>query len=81
MSNPVNKLVKDLIGEMSSRAHADVLLDSKGAKYKIESERFVRIADVPDPKRIAFVDGGNSKLEESPSFTLPKEIKKQMTDK
>ena len=70
LSSPANALARDLVGEMSKRAHNDVLLDSRGDKYKIEPGKFVEITDVREPKRIAFVDGGNSKLEESPSFLV-----------
>lgn len=67
--NPVSSLVENLGKELTSKNKSNALFPYGKFKVKeITPENFKKIEDVSSPKRIAFVDGGDGILEESPTF-------------
>ena len=69
--NPVKSLVEELGVQSSQKEHLDVILnDGKGEQFLIEASKFCEIGPVDLPRKIAFVDGGNGLLEESPNYTI-----------
>lgn len=69
--NPVRSLIEDLGRNLSQKPQSDHLFPYGKIQGKaIVPENFVEITDVASPRRIAFVDGGDGVLEESPNFMI-----------
>jgi hypothetical protein len=68
--NPVRSLVGELGRKLTQREHSDILLNGKGKQYVIEPKEFCEITQVQNPRKIAFIDGGDGPLEESPNFLI-----------
>lgn len=68
--NPVRELINELGRQLTQKEHLDVILNSKGKQYVIEPKEFRAITPVQNPKKIAFIDGGDGPLEEAPNFLI-----------
>lgn len=69
--NPVRSLIENLGRELSQKPQSDQIFPYGKLQGKaITPESFVEILDVPSPRRVAFVDGGDGVLEESPNFMI-----------
>ena len=69
--DPVKSLIEELGAHLSSQVHSDVVLNNgKGKQFLIAPSEFCEIKPVDKPKKIAFVDGGDGPLEESPNFLI-----------
>jgi len=69
--NPVRSLIEDLGKELSQKTPSDQIFPYGKIQGKsITPASFVQILDVEKPRRIAFVDGGDGILEESPNFMI-----------
>ena len=68
--SPMESLARELGGQISGVGHDDILLGSGEHGYRIRPEGFVAIVPTDAPKRIAVVDGGNGRLEETASFSV-----------
>jgi len=69
--NPFDRLLSDLKEHVSGRAHKDVVFGAVGEKYVIAPSGFIEIRpDSSRPKKMAFVDGGNNTLYESPDHLI-----------
>lgn len=67
--------IKDLVGELgkrlSDKEHSDVVLSTgKGKQTLITPKEFQEIKQVSNPRKIAFIDGGDGPLEEAPNFLI-----------
>ncbi|MFZ8922662.1 MAG: DNA double-strand break repair nuclease NurA [Nitrosopumilaceae archaeon] len=70
-NDPVKSLIEELGAHLSQKEHSDVVLNNgKGKQFLIEPSEFSEIKPVSNPKKIAFVDGGDGPLEESPNFLI-----------
>lgn len=67
--NPLGRLVGDLGARLDGRAHSDVVLNAKDA-LPVEPSRFSEIRPVGTKRKMAFVDGGNGLLSESPDHLI-----------
>jgi hypothetical protein len=64
-------LIEELGTHLSQKEHSDVVLNNgKGKQFLIEPSEVCEIKSVENPKKIAFVDGGDGPLEESPNFLI-----------
>lgn len=68
--DPVKNLIGELGAHLSQKEHIDVVLSSKGSQYVIEPAKFEEIRPVSDFKKIAFIDGGDGQLDDSPNFLI-----------
>lgn len=68
--SPLKDIVEEIDRRLSGSRHEDVLLGANRPECKIEPPEFVRIEPTDSPRRIAVVDGGNGKLEETASFLV-----------
>lgn len=69
--DPVKSLIEELGTHLSQRVHSDVVLNNgKGRQFPIKPSEFSEIKLVDAPRRIAFVDGGDGILEESPNYLI-----------
>lgn len=68
--DPVKSLIGELGAHLSEKEHVDVVLNSKGSQYVIEPAKFEEIRPVSDFKKIAFIDGGDGPLDDSPNFLI-----------
>ena len=69
--DPVKNLIVELGAHLSQKEHSDVVMNNgKGKQFLIAPSEFVEIAPVDNPRKIAFVDGGDGPLEESPNFLI-----------
>lgn len=68
--NPMRELINELGRQLTQKEHLDVILNSKGKQYIIEPKEFRAINPIPNPKKIAFIDGGDGSLEEAPNFLI-----------
>ena len=67
--------VKELIGELGTRLlqkeHSDIVFSGgRGSQFEIKPSEFVEIAKNDTPRKIAFVDGGNGILYETPNVMI-----------
>ena len=67
--------VKELIGELGTRLlqkeHSDTVFSrGRGSQFEIKPSEFVEIAKNDTPRKIAFVDGGNGILYETPNTMI-----------
>ena len=69
--DPLKKLIEELGTQLSQKEHSDVVLNNgKGRRFPITPSEFSEIRSVRNPKKVAFVDGGDGSLEESPNFLI-----------
>lgn len=68
--NPVKSLIDELGRQLTQKEHMDVILNSKGKQYIITPNEFCEIKAITNPKKLAFVDGGDGPLEEAPNFLI-----------
>ena len=68
--DPVKNLIGELGAHLSEKEHVDVVLNGKGKQYLIEPAKFEEIRPVSDFKKIAFIDGGDGPLDDSPNFLI-----------
>ncbi|MDE1861713.1 MAG: hypothetical protein KGI33_02245 [Thaumarchaeota archaeon] len=69
--NPVRSLLDRLRSDLTEKEHTDqVLSDGKTRTFPIRAENFIEISGTINPKKIAFVDGGDGILEESPNYMI-----------
>ncbi len=69
--DPVKSLIEELGAHLSQIEHSDIVLNNgKGKQFLIKPSEFSEIKSVDTPKKIAFVDGGDGPLEESPNFLI-----------
>lgn len=69
--NPFRSLIGDLGKQLSQNEHVDTIFPTNKVKAKrITPDSFQEIKDVSNPKRIAFVDGGDGLLEEAPNYQI-----------
>lgn len=69
--DPVKNMIKELGTHLSQKEHSDVVLNNgKGKQFLIAPSEFSEITETTAPRTIAFVDGGDGPLEESPNFLI-----------
>lgn len=69
--DPLRNLIEELGTQLSQKEHSDVVLNNgKGKQFLIAPSEFSEIKSVENPRKIAFVDGGDGPLEESPNFLI-----------
>ena len=69
--DPVKSLIAELGAHLSQKEHSDVVMNNgNGKQFLIEPSEFVEIKSTGNPRKIAFVDGGDGPLEESPNFLV-----------
>ncbi len=69
--DPVKSLIEELGAHLSQTEHSDIVLNNgKGKQFLIAPSEFSEIKSVNNPRKIAFVDGGDGPLEESPNFLI-----------
>ncbi len=69
--DPVKSLIKELGTHLSQKEHSDVILNNgTGKQFLIAPSEFQEIKPVTNHRKIAFVDGGDAPLEESPNFLI-----------
>ena len=69
--DPVKSLIAELGAHLTQKEHSDVVLNNgKGKQFLIAPSEFCEISSVSNPRKIAFVDGGDGPLEESPNFLI-----------
>lgn len=70
-ADPMSSMIRELGDHISRRERSPFVLRSGGGeRFAIEAPEFMEISPVEAPRRMAFVDGGNGTLEESPSFLI-----------
>jgi hypothetical protein len=69
--NPVRSLIENLGRELSQKSPSSQIFPyGKLQGKEITPANFVEITKTENPRRIAFVDGGDGVLEESPNFMI-----------
>lgn len=69
--NPMKSLIEELQAHLTEKEHEDLIFsDGKSKVFPIISENFVEIKNIENPRKIAFVDGGEGILEESPNYMI-----------
>ncbi|KEQ56926.1 nura domain-containing protein [Marine Group I thaumarchaeote SCGC RSA3] len=69
--DPVKSLIEELGAHLSQKEHSDVVLNNgKGKQFLIAPSEFSEIKPIDSPRKIAFVDGGDGPLEESPNYLI-----------
>ncbi|MCV0373131.1 MAG: DNA double-strand break repair nuclease NurA [Nitrosarchaeum sp.] len=69
--DPVRSLITELGAHLTQKEHSDIVLNNgKGRQFLIVPAEFCEITSVDSPRKIAFVDGGDGPLEESPNFLI-----------
>lgn len=69
--NPMKSLIEDLQVHLTEKEHTDIIFSDGNSKtFPIIPENFVEIKDIQNPRKIAFVDGGDGILEESPNYMI-----------
>ncbi len=70
-SDPARRLVEDLGAHLSGNKYSDIILNSgSGKRFALVPSNFSEIRPVDSPCKIAFVDGGNYLLDESPNYRI-----------
>lgn len=68
---PLKNLIEELGSQLSKKEHLDVVLNNgKGKQFPITPSEFCEIPSINNPRKIAFIDGGDGPLEESPNFLI-----------
>ncbi|KAF6247184.1 hypothetical protein C6990_05790 [Nitrosopumilus sp. b3] len=69
--DPVKSMIAELGAHLSQKEHSDIVLNNgNGKQFLIAPSEFVEIKSTDAPRKIAFVDGGDGPLEESPNFLI-----------
>lgn len=69
--SPIKSLIEELQEHLTEKDHIDVIFsDGKSKVFPIIPENFIEIRDIQNPKKIAYVDGGDGILEESPNYMI-----------
>ena len=69
--DPVKSLIAELGAHLTQKEHSDIVLNNgKGKQFLIAPSEFCEITSTDNPRKIAFVDGGDGPLEESPNFLI-----------
>ena len=69
--DPVKNLIEELGAHLSQKEHSDILLNNgTGKQFLIAPSEFQEIKPIISHRKIAFVDGGDGPLEESPNFLI-----------
>ena len=69
--DPIKSIIKNLGTELSQKEHTDIVLNNgKGERFEIIPSGFRQIMPVRAPKKIAFIDGGDAILDESPNYLI-----------
>ena len=69
--HPMDILIRNLGADLADIEHDDVVMTSEGRPgLEIKPEAFRPIVRTGSPARIAFVDGGNGTVAESPNFVI-----------
>lgn len=69
MDDPVKNLIEDLGSHLSQKKHSDIVF-SNGKGFLIEPSKFYEIKKIESYRKMAFVDGGDGPLEESPNYLI-----------
>ena len=69
--DPIRSIITELGAELSQRKHSDTVW-SRGGKncFEITASKFRQIRPADAPKKIAFIDGGDAMLDESPNYLI-----------
>ena len=71
MDDPLKSMIKETGDNLSQREHSDIVLNNGiGKQFHIEPANFSEIKNTSNPHKIAFVDGGNGTLGESPNYLM-----------
>lgn len=71
MDDPIRDVASEMISQWRGTSHDDILFDRQGRIcHGITSSDFVGIIPDGEPRRVAFVDGGNGTLFQAPNYTL-----------
>ena len=66
--DPVKSLIEELGAHLSQKEHSDIVLNNgKGKQFPITPSEFSEIKSTNNHRKIAFIDGGDGPLEESPT--------------
>ncbi len=69
--DPLKSLIEELGTRLSNKEHYDIVLNNgKGKQFPITPSEFFEIRINGSHRKIAFVDGGDGLLEESPNFLI-----------
>ena len=69
--DPVKSLIEELGAHLSEKEHSDIVLNNgKGKQFPITPSEFSEIKSTNNHRKMAFVDGGDGPLEESPNFLI-----------
>lgn len=69
--DPLRSLIDELGTTLTQTDHSDVVLNNgKGKQYPIKPSEFVEIKPITNPRKIAFVDGGDGPLDDSPNYLI-----------
>ena len=69
--HPVKNLIGDLGKQLTQRVHSDTMLSiGEMTTFSITPDKFKEIHENENLKKIAFIDGGDGILEESPNFLI-----------
>jgi len=70
-TDPIKSLIEQLGTHLSQKEHSDVVLNNgKGKQFPIIPSEFCQITPTANLRKIAFVDGGDGPLEDSPNFLI-----------
>ena len=71
VEHPVKNLIGELGKQLTQRDHSDTMLPiGEMTTFSITPDKFKEIQDTENLKKIAFIDGGDGSLEESPNFLI-----------
>ncbi len=71
IEDPVKSMITELGTHLSQKKHSDIVLNNgNGKQFLIAPSEFSEIRPAGNPRKIAFVDGGDGLLEESPNFLI-----------
>ena len=69
--DPVKNLIEELGAHLSQKEHSDVILNNgTGKQFLIAPSEFQEIKPITNHRKIAFVDGGDGPLEDTPNFLI-----------
>lgn len=70
-ADPVKNLIEDLGSRMARRGHRDIVFSNgEGRQFEIKASGFSEIRPAGPARRMAFIDGGDGLLDESPNFLI-----------
>ncbi|MBA0908518.1 MAG: DNA double-strand break repair nuclease NurA [Nitrosarchaeum sp.] len=69
--DPIKNLIEELGEHLSQKEHKDVVLNNgTGKQFLITPSEFKEITPIIAHRKIAFIDGGDAPIEESPNFLI-----------